>query len=441
MEAFRTRWARREGDPTEDAMTRTFRKTLMATTMLAGLAIFGIDAAQAGPNGGPSLGSISGFSSMRMDFNRIGGPNRALSREDTRVVPLDTVKKPEKPKDTKNAAKKGTDIARISNPKSASGGKGKEDVSSRPDVRIPAPLAELYRVTGGNLDDISRLAELASWLKTGPLAAGSPLFGTPGDGTFVPPTFGADDRFGWGGAKGGAGNNTPQRIGNPDGKAGGYIEGTDSQTGDGWVRYDDWGRTNNGGHYHHTFWLYEDGSTRTVDDYHAPNGTHDFITTSVDADGGGTYKHYRNGEDVTRLDTEYNWPVNMKPGDSASDAAEKPQKEKEEAKKKDSQPTEEGTGRPSRGMHTVRCDIAGCIDLGMTDGRRVNPGHGNPEGSSSAGSGGGGLPSWATDPCPDCGGRVAGGGGFHRPGGSDIGWGGPGSGGEGGANPPLPAPR
>ena len=66
----------------EDAMTRNFRKILMATTMLAGFAIFTFDAAQAGPNG-PSFsgGSISGFSSMRMDFNRIGGPGRALSRE------------------------------------------------------------------------------------------------------------------------------------------------------------------------------------------------------------------------------------------------------------------------------------------------------------------------------------------------------------------------
>ena len=112
----------------EDAMT-TFRKTLMATTMLAGLAIFALDAAQAGPNGGPSLGSISGFSSMRMDFNRVGGPGRALSRDDTRVVPLD-VKKTEKIQGNKNAAKKGTDIARVSNPKPASGGKGKEVVSA-----------------------------------------------------------------------------------------------------------------------------------------------------------------------------------------------------------------------------------------------------------------------------------------------------------------------
>lgn len=84
---------------------------------------------------------------------------------------------------------------------------------------------------------------------------------------------------------------------------------------------------------------------------------------------------------------------------------EKPEGEKPE-KEKDSQPAD-GTDRP-RGMHTVRCDIAGCIDLGTTDGRRVNPGH--AEGSGSASGGGNALPSWATDPCPDCTSR--GGGGY-----------------------------
>src|SRR5262245_6701495 len=68
----------------EDAMIATFRETLMATTLLAGLAIFSFDTAQAGPNG-PSFGggSISGISSMRMDFNpRISGPGGALSHDD-----------------------------------------------------------------------------------------------------------------------------------------------------------------------------------------------------------------------------------------------------------------------------------------------------------------------------------------------------------------------
>src|SRR5688500_6258065 len=121
----------------------TFRKTLMATTVLAGLVIFAFDAAQAGPNGGPSLGSISGFSSMRMDFNRVGGPGRMLSRDDMRVVPLDVKKTEKAPKENKSAAKKGIDVARASNPKPAGGGKGK-DVASAPALRIPAPLAEIY---------------------------------------------------------------------------------------------------------------------------------------------------------------------------------------------------------------------------------------------------------------------------------------------------------
>ena len=74
-------------------MTTTFRKTLMATTVLAGFAIFGLDAAQAGPNGPSNIGgSISGFSSMRMDFNRVGGPSRLLARDEMRIIPLDVTK-------------------------------------------------------------------------------------------------------------------------------------------------------------------------------------------------------------------------------------------------------------------------------------------------------------------------------------------------------------
>ena len=98
-------------------MTAIFRKTLMATTVLAGLAIFAFDTAQAGPNG-PSFGggSISGVSSMRMDFNpRIGDPGRALSRDDRRIVPLD-VKTAEKSKDTRTPPRRTPTIARVSIP-------------------------------------------------------------------------------------------------------------------------------------------------------------------------------------------------------------------------------------------------------------------------------------------------------------------------------------
>jgi len=123
-------------------MTTTFRKTLMATTVLAGFAIFGLDAAQAGPNGPSNIGgSISGFSSMRMDFNRVGGPSRLLARDEMRIIPLDVTKNADKGAAKKNAAKKGTDVARVSNPKSVTGGKGKEDrtagrsQSARPGAR------------------------------------------------------------------------------------------------------------------------------------------------------------------------------------------------------------------------------------------------------------------------------------------------------------------
>jgi hypothetical protein len=53
MEASRTRWALRNGLQTEDIMTPNSMKFLMATTVLLGFPIFALDAAQAGPNGGP----------------------------------------------------------------------------------------------------------------------------------------------------------------------------------------------------------------------------------------------------------------------------------------------------------------------------------------------------------------------------------------------------
>jgi hypothetical protein len=392
----------------------TFRKTLMATTMLAGLAIFTLDAAQAGPNGGPSLGSISGFSSMRMDFNRVGGPNRALSRDDMRVIPVEIKKTDKTPKDTKNAAKKGTDVGRVSNLKPAGGGKGK-DVASAPALRIPAPLAEIYRVTGGNLDDISQLAEIAAWLRTGLPVAGNPAFPQPGDGTFVPPTLGAGDRLPWGDAENGSGNNTPQQIGNPEGKVAGDAWRTTRQ-----------GPTNDGhfiveynkqeNRYRVTY--FSDGSMMYRRDDYAPGrepginlpAFRTWVYPQVGTDGTArmvaeTYVARKEGADSAGGDGKASGE-----GPTSQPGNEEPHYQ--EPGPKDSQPTEEGTGR-SRGMHTVRCDIAGCLDLGMKDGRRTNPGHGT-DGSTSADASGGGLPSWATDPVnPDGMGYTGGRGGSY----------------------------
>lgn len=63
-------------------MTRNSGNFLTAAALLAGLAIFGIDAAQAGPNGPSFSGGGASFSSMRMDFARIGSPtvSRSMNR-------------------------------------------------------------------------------------------------------------------------------------------------------------------------------------------------------------------------------------------------------------------------------------------------------------------------------------------------------------------------
>ena len=399
-------------------MTAIFRKPLMATTVLAGLAIFSFDTAQAGPNG-PSFGGggISGVSSMRMDFNpRIGGPGGALSRDDRRIVPLDVVKTAGKSSDTSKAAKKDTRIAPVSNPKPATGGKGKE-IASATRLRIPPPLAEIYRVTGGNLDDIAQLGELASQLKTGPLALGSPLFpGSQGDGSFVwPVEFGgkpggsqADRNFldGWLGASG-----APPRFPNPNGKVsdGYYIffgwsldAGTDDQ-GNWYVR----------------------GSVRAdvpfVDDF-GPGASFEI---KPDKDGVPTVESESHGAGE---------PIPVEPvpvGDTASKGSGEDDSEEEESKKpadeKDSQPVAEGTGRPGR---TGWCSpTGGCVTGSVVQGPRIIPASdaSTPEMRSQ-------LPSWATDPCPDCTSRGGGGGysGYdpRDEGGGDVG-------GDGGRGTPM----
>ncbi|MBZ0148090.1 MAG: hypothetical protein K8F62_11195 [Pseudorhodoplanes sp.] len=385
----------------------TFRKTLMATTMLVGLAIFATDAAQAGPNGGPSLGSISGFSSMRMDFNRVGGPNRALSRDDMRVVPLE-IKKSDKgarKDEKKSAAKKGINTARVSNPKSASGGKGKESLADRSGPRIPAPLAELYRVTGGNLDDISRLAELIGWLKTGLPAAGDVLFPKPGDGTFVPLTLGGGqgdksaDRYwainGWHGSAGAPGGPDTSKTG----WAGIWIHDSTRQ---------------GQGHRVSTYHNDETGATATVESYwrgserqrivtvrgrdDAGNPTTDHLShdNSTDSQGNSTETRVEKHTSVEdgMLVTDYSLTVTDKDGNIV-EAETNSSAEPYNGNDPEKQPVEEGTGRPGR---TGWCSpTGGCVTGSVVQDPRIIPAsdYSTPEMRSQ-------LPSWATDPCPDC---------------------------------------
>jgi hypothetical protein len=396
-------------------MTQNSMKFLMATTVLAGFAIFALDAAQAGPNGGPSLGSISGFSSMRMDFNRVGGPNRALSRDDTRVVPL-VVKKTEKSKDTKNTVKKGTDIARVLNPKPASGGKGK-DVASAPAVRIPAPLAEIYRVTGGNLDDISQLAELASWLKTGLPVAGNPFLPQQGDAPFALP-----EDFGQGGRQPSGGDKSESRYWGLNGWFGtsGAPGGADSSK-TGWAAGDAWRTTRQGptntGHFveeynkqenRYRVTYFDDGSMMYRRDDYAPGrggasmglpASRTWIWLEVGTDGtvrmvGET--HYKEGAESAGGDGKATGE-----GPTSQPGNEEPHYQ--EPGPKDSQPVAEGTGRPGR---SGWCSpTGGCVTGSVVKGPQVIPAseYSTPQTRSQ-------LPSWATDPCPDCTSRGGGGG-------------------------------
>jgi hypothetical protein len=378
-------------------MTAIVRKIPMAATVLAGFAIFSFDTAQAGPNG-PSFGGggISGISSMRMDFNpRIGGPGGALSRDDRRVVPRDVVKTAGKSKDTGKAAKEATKFDRVSNPRPATGGKGKE-IASASRLRVPAPLAEIHRVTGGNLDDIAQLAELASRLKTGPLALGSPLFpGNKGDGSFVwPDGFGgkpgggqADRNFldGWLGASG-----APPRFPNPSGKVAdeniSFIPFVDFRLDAG---------TDDDGNW------YVRGSVRLDAPGLVDFGPGATFEIKPDKDGNPTAEGRTHGAGE---------PIPIEPvpvGDTASKGSGADDSEGKEsgkpADKKDSQPVAEGTGRPGR---TGWCSpTGGCVTGSVVQGPRIIPASdaATPEMRSQ-------LPGWATDPCPDCTSRGGGGG-------------------------------
>src|SRR5436190_9530579 len=410
MEAFRSRQARRSGDPTEDAMTRKFRKTLMATTMLAGLAIFALDAAQAGPNGPSGISASASFSSMRVDLNRIGGPNRLLSRDDARVVPIE-IKKSAKGagKGTKDAAKKDANFARVSNPKSTSGGKGKEDVSNGPALHIPAPLEEIYRVTGGNLDDISQFAEIVGWLKTGLPAAGDVLFPQQGDATFTPPVFGgggpkggepADRNFldGWPGYS--------SAPGGPDTSKTGWagiwtvVEGSQRE-GDGYRETSYYDRATGRTGTVRTYWG-EGGNRReiTVQGTDIEEGSDNDWRVDVQHQDGEDGSHtrtvkrtevvYGNGRNEMAVFTTTTVTVTDAEGNVTETRTEDYPKKEE-----DSQPVEEGTGRPGR---SGWCSpTGGCVTASVIPPRRIIPteDYFTPQTHSQ-------LPSWATDPCPDC---------------------------------------
>jgi hypothetical protein len=423
-------------------MTQNFRKTVMATTMLAGFAIFALDAAQAGPNGGPSLGSISGFSSMRMDFNRIGGPGRALSRDDMRVVPLE-VKKTipsgimpllDKKDDNKNIAKKkGTNVARVSNPKPANGGKGKQDVGSGPNLHIPAAVAELYSVTGGNIGDVSGFGEWAERVKIGPLVVANPLFPAQGGGTFAPPSLGgggpkggeqADRNFldGWSGYGGAPGGPDTSKTGQAS---------QDSRPSRLWIHGmrtgGDGGQTGANSHVQRE-WGY---------DRRDPSSTY-YLVRERNSDGSSTTTFTRKSADgqTERFwmihDSEGNtvdsWHADTSSGKGAAEN-EKPEKEKPE-KEKDSQPVAEGSGRPSNGGGGWCSPTGGCLRPARNNGSpRIIP---TEESSTPAAQRQ--SPTWATDPSEEgYSGGGGGGGGYtgYRPqdeqGGGIGGPGGPGN--------------
>jgi hypothetical protein len=103
-------------------------------------------------------------------------------------------------------------------------------------------------------------------------------------------------------------------------------------------------------------------------------------------------------------------------GPSAKGVTEDPVIQEPEPKPEDSQPVEEGTGRPRGGARSVRCDWWGCIDNGVSTPVRSNPGSSTNEGSSTVGSSRRTGPGAVTDPMPmdDATGRT--GGGYNNPG-------------------------
>lgn len=403
-------------------MTRNSRKILLATTMLAGLAIFAIDTAQAGPNGGPSLGSISGFSSTRMDFNRVGGPGRALSRDDRRIVPTDVIKTSEKPKDTKNVGKnitkKDTKVARVSNPKSSGGGKGKQDLGNGPNLHVPAAVADAYRITGGELGDLSRFDEFAKRLGLGPLTVANPLFPNNDDSNFPFPWPKTDqepsDRNfidGWAGY-----SSAPHPFGNPHGKA---SNGETTRYPDGSSRVlhvfpngrdysvTEYGPLRLGGE--NTGTVAREETRTTVRDGRTtrePTRTVHYDIDDPAVNGGfkdNGPRNYAEPSERTRGPRNSTGGENqdeIRPVGETSGGENPP----------DSQPTEEGTGRPS--TQTGWCSpTGGCYRPARNASPRIIPAETDGGGTVSARRQ---SPSWATDPNPD--GLGGGGNGGERTG-------------------------
>ena len=385
-------------------MTSNFRKTVTATTMLAGFAIFAIDTAQAGPNGGPSLGSISGFSSMRMDFNRIGGPGRALSRDDMRVVPLEVKKTipsgikplPGKKDDKKDIAKKkDTNVARVSNPKSSTGRDDKPGVQNGTNLPInPNVIAEQIDV-----------AALAERIRLGPLTVGNLVFPTPGfewpAGEIPGPDQGTSDpdelrKRGEGPGNAPGGPNTSKT-----GWAGSWIVVNQSQ-GDGYRdtsyydpatgRYGTVRHRSDGGDSSREITV---GGNETSTDnewtvrttHHDANGTHTRRTDTTDV----IYGNNENEVAVVRSTTI----ETTGEGPTSQAANEEPYYQ--EPGPKDSQPSE---GYSARGMGRPDsiCGPAGCWVGDHTSRRQILTR--DPDGSTAR-TARRQSPGWASDPNPE----------------------------------------
>lgn len=318
----------------------------------------------------------------------------------------------------------GSDVSTALNPKSASGGKGPEDVGSRPDIPIPAALADIYRLTGGNLDALRQFAEFADWIKNRPDLVPDPLSPNKGDGSFWPEGFpqpGSSDGNkrgnldligGWGpgGAPRPAGFNDPRgKVGQDDGDFTLHSDGTSERTTPnnqygGWTHQLLQPRTE-GGSVRTTTITDKSGrlvsqTTRQTETYTEPNdeGGTDQVTiiSSRTVDGTGNVLQAK-----TVLFVETLQGSSETSGDPEK-GSNKPQKEK------DSQPAPEGYGRPSGGpncgIEEDPRNIRGPGDLGIQCAapNRSTTGAARVLLREADGSGTIGVrrqsPGWATDP-------------------------------------------
>jgi hypothetical protein len=467
-------------------------RLFLCTAALAGICIVGT-AAQAGPNT-PSMPSISpSISPTRPDFNMrtpnalrdgdIAGPSgRSSLKSKTKSEKKGKAKaKAKAGKQGRDSASRGkggigpgiggavSGVSAVTNPTPATGGK---DAEKLPDAR----RASLERMRGfiGALDRQQSLRQLKELLDAllggdGPLAkahAGAAAGALPGMGgkqtapdrealagrlgarpldrqggsdnqgsdmfAGIPgaPSYGRHgSRSGGASIKFGGPGNAPRPAGLSDpsgavagGKASQHVEGGYVTNSHGWRQndagghtYREMGRDVNGNEYSYQIDIDAEGNRTDTIVVEWNDGTSEGHTLTRDRDGNVVHR-------------DDNPP--------------------------DSQPTEEGTGRPSgggyravtawRGGRNIVCDFFGCRDLGTTRGRIGDPsGPDDPEGTSTANAQSSGPragPGAATDPCPDCG--TGGGGGgtpVRRP--SDVGWGGPPLPGGEGVGGGSPGPR